>query len=748
MVIIFLIVYISILFTITYTKEVYSLLKELLSLENKVAWIDDIHEITVIGDMESLFVNGQSPFIYIENKQSYIQTKAEKINHSKARIRYHEELPIGENLFLLWNDIKIPIYPGAIVRTKWFDENYSNLDVELGAICHSASTTFSIWAPTATVVKVELDSDKKLPLKRQNRGVWTLTVDGDWHGCSYIYEVTLNGKTTLVNDPYAKAMLPNSEKGIIVDFTRTKSLKDSTVSRPKRKSLQDAIIYELHVRDATVHENSGVRNKGKFVGLAEKNTTNSNRYSTALSYIKDLGVTHVQLLPINDFARVNELEPDTSYNWGYDPLFFQVPEGSYSLIPKDPIARINECKTMIESFHQEGISVILDVVYNHVFVMEESPFEKIVPGYYFRYRPDGMISNGTGVGNDIASERQMVRKFILDTISFWLEEYQIDGFRFDLMGALDIETMRQIHDRCKKEPSPIMLLGEGWELDTALPSHLKATSKNSHELNGVGYFNDLFRDTIKGNLFSHHDTGFVNGNGRYVERLAHLVTGSVLEEYGIPFVSNMNQTINYVECHDNHTLWDRLLLTNPDASEMERKKMHQLATGLTLLSQGIPFIHAGQEWFRTKQGVENSYISSDEINQLDWDRRELEDNNVQFVKSLISLRKKYEVFHLSSKDEIRRRFHPLVTPAPIFGFTLLGDDVDFSIYVNPTNKKVPLQLPSSGKWVVTLSNIQSSNKQVIGEFTSINPFELLVFKKYRKVTRKEEGTKRFANAKE
>ncbi|WP_068677424.1 type I pullulanase [Oceanobacillus sp. Castelsardo] len=706
-------------------------------MDNKVAWIDDIHEITVIGDMESLFLNRQSPLIYIENKQSYIQTKAEKINHSKAKIRYHEELPIGENLFLLWNDIKIPIYPGAIVRTNWFDENYSNLDVELGATCHRASTTFSIWAPTATVVKVELN-DKKIPLKRQNRGVWTLTVDGDWHGCPYIYDVTLNGESTLVNDPYAKAMLPNSEKGIIIDFTRTKSLKDSSVSRPKLDSLQDAIIYELHVRDATIHVNSGVKNRGKFLGLTEKNTTNSNGYPTALSYIKDLGVTHVQLLPINDFARVNELDPDTSYNWGYDPLFFQVPEGSYSLIPNDPVTRINECKTMIDSFHQEEISVILDVVYNHVFIMEESPFEKIVPGYYFRYHPNGAISNGTGVGNDIASERQMVRKFILDTISFWLEEYQVDGFRFDLMGALDIETMRQIRDRCKEEPIPIMLLGEGWELDTALPPHHKATSGNSHQLNGVGYFNDLFRDTIKGNLFYHHDSGYVNGNGHYVERIAHLVTGSVLEEYGIPFVSNINQTINYVECHDNHTLWDRLLLTNPDASVDERKKIHQLATGLTLLSQGIPFIHAGQEWFRTKKGVENSYISSDEINQLDWDRRELEDENIQFVKSLISLRKTYEVFRLKSKDEIRRRFHILETQPPIFGFTLLGDDADISIYVNPTDQKVPLHLPSSGKWFVTLSNIQSS-KQVIGEFTSINPFELLALKKSRKTAGKEDS---------
>ncbi|WP_156291594.1 type I pullulanase [Oceanobacillus salinisoli] len=718
--------------------------------DRMIAWIDDVHELSVIGDINKLLPISEYPVIYWERKQLYIQAKVEEVvNESKVNIRFHEELPMGETLFLLWGEIKIPIYPGAIVRTKWFDENFTNLDAELGAVCNSSSTTFSVWAPTAVSVSVKL-KNKQYPLIKQERGVWKRTLTGDWHGYPYTYEVTLNGQSALVNDPYAKAILPNSKKGVVIDFSRTKSLKDSPITRPKLNHLQDAIIYELHVRDATIHKDSGVKNKGKFIGLTEKNTINSNGYSTALSYIQSLGITHVQLLPINDFARVDELQPDASYNWGYDPLYFQAPEGSYSVLPADPIARINECKTMVESFHQEGISVILDVVYNHVYIMEESSFEKLVPGYYFRYQADGTHSNGTGVGNDIASERHMVRKFILDTIDFWLREYQVDGFRFDLMGALDIETMKQIHKRCKKESVPIMLLGEGWDLPTALPFHLKASSSNSPQLNGVRYFNDFFRDTIKGNLFHHQDIGYVNGNGHYIERLPHLMSGSVLEEYGIPFVTDVTQTVNYVECHDNHTLWDRLKLTNPEARETERKKMHQLATGLTILSQGIPFIHAGQEWFRTKQGVENSYISGDEVNQLDWTKRETENENIEFVKALISLRKQYKVFRLKSKNEIRRRFHVLETPKPVFGFTLLGEEADFSVYVNPTNESHTLHLPSSGKWKTAVSNHFSKLKEqqlIIGEYTSIEPLELIVLHKSRKIAEAEDGSALVGNAK-
>ncbi|WP_249305746.1 type I pullulanase [Lederbergia citrea] len=702
-------------------------------VDTHVAWIDDVHVLTVIAEnISSLLHADEPPVIYWAAEDKYFTAKVEAvIDHSTVKIIFFEELPIGESLVLMWGKANMPIYPRAIVRTSWFDLHYSALNSELGASCEKEVTTFSIWAPTASSVKLYLNNNIFL-LKKLKNGVWERKIEGDWHGFTYEYEISVNGKTSFVNDPYAKAMLANSAKGVVVDFSRTNQLNFDKLKRPKLEHLQDAIIYELHVRDATIQKESGVVNRGKFLGLTELDTKTPNGYSTAISYIKELGVTHVQLLPINDFARVNESYPEDDYNWGYDPLYFQVPEGSYSDSPEDPIARINECKKMIRSFHQEGLSVILDVVYNHVFIMEESPFEKLVPGYYFRYHEDGRLSNGTGVGNDLATERTMVRKFILDTIHLWLSEYKVDGFRFDLMGAMDIETMKDIHERCADEAVPIMLLGEGWELATALPSEQKATSSHSHLLQGIRFFNDYFRDSIKGNLFDTNDAGYVNGNGRFIERMPQLISGSALEEFGTPIVSEVNQTINYVECHDNHTLWDRLLLTNDKESERVRKKIHQLASGITLVSQGVPFIHAGQEWFRSKQGDENSYLSGDHINQLDWSKREIEDENIKFIKDLIALRKKYDVFRLTTKQEIRRRLHVLDTPVPVFGFALFGNNEDFSIYVNPTNKDYELQLPSPGKWHTAATNdLQRHNQEVNGEYTSVGPYELVILMKSR-----------------
>lgn len=699
-------------------------------METRVAWIDDVNVLTVMMEDTSLLLHQEeSPIIYWQYMNKHFPTKVEEIiNATTARLTFPEELPLGEDLILKCGEAEIPVYPRAIVRTKWFDTNYSALNSELGALYKKTNTTFAIWAPTATAIKLYLNNNSHI-MNRQKNGIWKLKIDGDWHGYSYDYEIIVNGEIKRVNDPYAKAMLANSSKSVIVDFARTEMIQSN---RPKIEKLQDAIIYELHVRDATIQEESGVLNRGKYLGLTEKSTTTPNGFSTALSYLKELGITHVQLLPINDFARVDELTPEKDYNWGYDPLFFQVPEGSYASTANDPITRLTECKKMIQTIHEEGISVILDVVYNHVFVMEESPFEKLVPGYFFRYHADGSLSNGTGVGNDFASEREMARKFIIDTIDFWLTEYKVDGFRFDLMGAMDIETMKQIQLRCAKEEIPIMLLGEGWELHTALAAEDKATSFQSHQLMGIRFFNDHFRDSLKGNLFDCHDTGYANGNGRFNERMPHLITGSALEEYGQPFVSELDQTINYVECHDNHTLWDRLLITNKHFTDTDRKKMHQIATAITLLSQGVPFIHAGQEWFRSKLGDENSYISGDKINQLDWKKREKENENIQFIKTLIALRKKYEVFRLPSKDEVRRRFHILDTPAPVFGFALFGIDEDFSIYINPTNEQYELQLPSTGTWKISATNDFNRDQQEIkGEFTSVGSYEVIVLKKSR-----------------
>ncbi len=612
------------------------------------------------------------------------------------------------------------------------DQTYDASDEQLGYIYSREKTTFSVWAPTATQMELVLQSDR-ISMARKSNGVWHTTVTGDFKNALYHFVATVHGENKRVNDPYAKGMTANSMQSVVLDLESSNPKGFRTMDYPKICK-QDAVIYELHVRDATSSAESGTQHKGLFLGLTERNTECQEGFSSGLSYIKQLGCTHVQLLPVQDFARVNELKPQESYNWGYDPLFYFVPEGSYATDANDPLLRVYECKKMIQAIHQEGMSVILDVVFNHVFCYEESAFEKLVPGYYFRYREDGSLSNGTGTGNDLATERKMVRKLILDAIDYWLTEYQVDGFRFDLMGAMDVETMQQIRRRCLQEERPIVLLGEGWELNTPLLSNQKATISQSERLLGISFFNDYFRDSLKGNLFHQGGRGYVNGNGHYIERLPQLVAGSCDERFGGRIFSNPLQSINYVECHDNHTLSDRLMLSNPDATEETRKRMHQLATGITMLSQGVPFLHAGQEFFRTKHGDENSYLSGDPVNQMDWIQRGIEDDNVRWVRSLIALRKKYRLFRLHTAQEIQKRLHIVSAPNPVFGYMLVGEDEDFVIFVNPLNTVMEIEMPALGRWEKLISNHASNSSPIsclIQTTTEIGAYELAIWRKSR-----------------
>ena len=696
-----------------------------------IAWIDKVKELIVeIDNVASL----QDIEAVVKWKDRTVSGKVAEVYSDRiALLSLEEELPLGEDLKLIWGKESVPVFAREIVRSEWFEEKYDASDVPLGARYSKSSTSFSVWAPTATRLRLDINGHSH-EMERQEAGVWHRTVKGNLHGAAYSFQATVNGRTRKVNDPYAKSMTANSRKSVVLDLPATDPSGFRQHERPSVEYANDVIIYELHVRDASAAVSSGIQHKKKFLGLTEKNTHTETGYSTGLSYIKELGCTHVQLLPINDFGRVDELKMEENYNWGYDPLFFQSPEGSYASDPADPEARVREGKQMIQSFHEEELSVILDVVYNHVFKRETSPFEKLVPGYYFRYHDNGEPSNGTGTGNDVATERKMVRKFVLDSIDYWLKEYRVDGFRFDLMGEMDVRTMQEIRRRCQEEDKLIILLGEGWELDTPLPPEQKATIFQSHQLEGIAFFNDKFRDTMKGTLFEQYDQGYANGKGRFIELMPLLTAGSCVGSFGHPLVRQPAQSVNYVECHDNHTLWDRLQISNGEEEEEDRKKIHQLATGLTLLSQGIPFLQAGQEWYRTKNGEENSYISGDEINQLDWQRRAAEDDNIQWIKTLISIRKKYSEFRLRSMEDIRHRFHVLQTPATLFGFLLFGDEVDLAVFVNPTKRLFQVHLPSPGRWEKLTSNHYGGISPVsclITEHTEIQPYELFVLEKQR-----------------
>ncbi|WP_080844384.1 type I pullulanase [Cytobacillus gottheilii] len=679
------------------------------------AYLDEISLITILLPYD--YYEGKSAAFFIKSDEERSQLEmlsSEPIeDFIKYSCRLDQSIDIGSEYLIEdehgnTTDLQI----GAVIRTKEFDDIFY-IERRLGFTYTKEATSFSLWAPTAGTVKLRLFNNdgresEKWPMNRGEKGVWELTIDGDLEGRKYTYLVCVNLRWQEAVDPYAVALTPNGEHGVIVNLKKTAMTKREL---PRLSSPVDAIIYETHIRDFTIHHDSGVSQKGLYNGAAEINTKSSDGGLTGLSYAADLGVTHIQFLPFHDFAGVDEVKSNNEYNWGYNPLHFNVPDGSYSTDPGDPYTRIKELKELISTVHSLGLRVITDVVYNHVYERESSSFEKIVPGYFFRHDAFGMPSNGTGVGNDIASERKMVRKFIIDSVLFWQKEYHVDGFRFDLMGILDIETMNLIREKTAEIDSSILLLGEGWELNTPIPAGQKASMRNQLKMPGIAHFNDKFRDRIKGSTFHLYDKGYALGNAGYYQDASEVISGSIgmCDEKGL-FLSP-EQSINYVEAHDNHTMWDKITACFQDGDEQELKLRHRLATVLTILSQGVPFFHSGQEFFRTKHGVGNSYRSSNEINQMDWSRKAQYKDHVNYIKGMISIRQKHGAFRFSEAEDIRKHLRVLEEVKPVLGF-LLHDVQEFGswsrilVFFNPFQNPCPAVLPE-GIWSV-IANDQSA----------------------------------------
>jgi len=543
---------------------------------------------------------------------------------------------------------------------------------DLGVSWSNTETKLNIWAPSASAVSFQLYRNgqggtplKSFSLKKQPKGNWTHTLAGDWEGYYYTFKVKVNNNwLNEVPDPSAKAAGVNGLRGMIVNMKLTNPSNWDFDKYPLLKNQTDAVIYELHVRDASIQANSGILNKGKFLGLTEVGTKSPAGLTSGLDYLKELGITHVHLLPSFDFKSLDEAKTSAQYNWGYDPKNYNVPEGSYATNPFDGKVRINEFKKLVQTFHNNQIGVILDVVYNHTGDTENSIFNQIVPNYYYRQNLDGSFSNASGCGNEMASERPMFRKFIIESLLHWVNEYHIDGFRFDLMGIHDLKTMESIRDTLKKVKPDILLYGEGWTAGgSPFPENERAVKANIRQLPGIAAFSDEVRDGIKGHVFTPSDKGFVSGKYDLAESVRFGVVGGVFHpqinyqkvNYAkSPWALEPNQTIIYASCHDNHTLWDRIEIANPDVSVQDRISMQKLSLGIVLTSQGISFLHAGCEFLRTKNGVENSFESSDVVNQLDWERRDENVDVTNFIRNLIQLRKTHPAFRLGNASDIRQ----------------------------------------------------------------------------------------------
>ncbi|HEX7904629.1 MAG TPA: type I pullulanase [Chitinophagaceae bacterium] len=625
---------------------------------------------------------------------------------------------------------------------------------DLGLSYSRVQSVFKIWAPTAINCQllVYTSGDGNEPAQRYRmkpgiNGTWSVIVKGDQKGKFYTFKLFSKKEGTdgvwmnEVPDPYAKAVGVNGSRAMVVDIKETNPVGWNKDKSPRFKNKTDAIIYELHVRDASIAANSGINNKGKFLGLTEKGTTNNDGLSTGLDHIKELRVTHVHLLPFYDYNSVDETKPDATYNWGYDPLNYNVPEGSYSTNPYDGVTRIKELKQLVKTFHENGLRIVMDVVYNHTALTETSNFNQLVPGYYYRQTPDGKFSNATACGNETASERPMMRKFILESMLYWVKEYHIDGFRIDLMGVHDIETMNLISKELHKIRPDILLYGEGWTAGASpLPDSLRAVKKNAYKLDRIAVFSDDIRDGIKGSVFVHKDKGFASGEPGMEESIKFGIVASVKHpqvDYSkvnyskAPYAAQPYQTISYAECHDNHVLWDKLAISAKDATVEERINMHKLALSIVLTSQGISFLHAGTEFLRSKKGVENSFASPDSINAIDWSLKTKNTEVFEYVKGLIKLRKEHPAFRMIAADQVRENIDFRTDlPAGVIAYTIKGKaarDKWDTIQVLLNGTATEQQIAISKSWQAAILNNQLIKDPVeLNSSIMLKPFSCTV----------------------
>ncbi len=627
---------------------------------------------------------------------------------------------------------------------------------DLGAVYSPKMTRFKVWAPEAESVKLNLykqgEGDNLIEqhiMKKSANGTYVFEKQGDCNGIYYTYTVVNHGEEQEAVDPYTKAAGVNGQRGMVINLAKTNPQGFELDGYRNPEHITDAIIYEGSVRDFTMDESSGVFHNGKFLGLTEANTTNHFGEATALDYISGLGVTHVQILPAFDFETVDEKNQKAQYNWGYDPDNYNVPEGSYAVSPYDGAVRIQEMKQMVLALHSRGIGVIMDVVFNHTYRRDDSNLQKIVPGYYYRSDETG-YTNGSGCGNEVASDRPMVQKLIVDSLIYWAKEYHIDGFRFDLMGVLDIDTMNVIAERLKEIRPDIYLYGEGWNGGpSSLAEEKRAFKASAKKMPGIGMFNDDIRDTIKGSVFYDDHLGFVNGGTHLENALRYGITGAVAhpqvdyDAYGSkPWAKEPGQSINYVSCHDNYTLWDKLSVSCPEASEEKKKAMNRLCAAIVFTSQGVPFIQAGEEFLRSKplpekKGfAENSYNMPDAVNSIKWDNIHEYPDMIAYYKGLMALRKAHPVFRMQSEAEMTQNLCFLSdTPENVVAYLLKGkgaDDTPENILVifNGNDKEILYNLPE-GKWKILVDDktAGADGKKNISEKVDVEPLSALVLEK-------------------
>ena len=659
-----------------------------------------------------------------------------------------EELDASKSYTITFAEAAYDIYIPSVYSTPEFEAKYTYTGADLGSTWSESGTTFRVWAPTAEAVSVNLyesgksyekDLTETIEMTPDVNGTWIAKKEGDIKGTYYTYSVTIDGVKTEACDPYARTTGVNGSRAMVIDLDVTDPEGWDSDGNPNAgKTINDAVIYELHVRDLSVGSDSGIENAGKFLGLTETGTKTASGISTGLDHIKELGVTHLHLLPIYDFGSVDETYTrENLFNWGYDPVNYNVPEGSYSTDPYNGEVRVKELKQTVKALHDNDISVVMDVVYNHVYNASSFCFNKIVPDYFSRIDETGAYSNGSGCGNDTASERSMVKKYIVDSVSYWADEYHIDGFRFDLVGLIDTETVNAIIEEVHKDHPDVIFYGEGWTMDTAVTKdgYTLATQINSAQTPEFAYFNDTIRDGLKGSVFDDLDKGYASGKPDMEETIKNCFLGAD------SWCSSPSQTINYASCHDNLTLFDHLQTARPEAGKEDLIRMNNLAAAVYMTAEGIPFMQAGEEMLRTKQRDDgtfdsNSYSSGDRINCLKWS--DLEDDTYaqvfEYYKGLIAFRKAHGALRLTTPQDVSEAVAPVEgLDANVVAFDIQGgkngetaDELFIIFNANETDTTVSLP---EGSWNVYV-NAEKAGTEILdtisGGSATVAPVSALI----------------------
>ena len=675
------------------------------------------------------FYQGQSKTFHLKDEDGNlvpltIKNKEAEGDYIHYTCSVDGEIEVGKDYLMYEEHAQYcPAKYSHIVKTPEFNAKYiPDESVKPGIVYTPEQTTFTIWAPTARWVSVVLhqaDGQTIVPMQKQEHGIWTAEVQGDLLKTIYTYRLKVNGTIQECLDPWNPFTGINTSVSQVNDL-KLLNLAKKVETKPMEQDT-DAIIYEASIRDMSAQKHNGFTHPKTFEAFSEENET-TKHLMTGLSYLKSLGISHVQIMPVNDFGSVDEEFPNLSYNWGYDPMQYRAFEGSFSTDPYDPQKRIVEFAKMVQDLHAAGLKVNLDLVFNHVWKREEFALDQLVPDYFFLMDANGNYSNGSFCGNDIDTRPEMSRRYFLDTVKMLVDVFDIDGIRFDLMGVLDYNLVNEIAEYAKSKKPDFMIYGEGWDMPSFVPPELRASQNNQAKMPNVGQFSDRFREVIRGSNDQLDQPGYSNGNLSKIHDAKQVMKASLFENrYDQPF-----KAVNYVECHDNHTMWDKNRVVCNGQPRSIRMKRQVLAIAMVLLAQGTPFIHCGQEFGRTKQGLGNTYNCSDHYNMIDYHRRNEFENVVDQFKELVKLRKEHPSFRLNTKDKIEAGVQTETINDKVLVYKTSDGQERLITFFNPADESFEYRLPGFGNVLFDSEHVNPDET----DFIKIPPLSVISVQLY------------------